>query len=148
MKASPARPVTDWLEAEDSWRALAARADRLIALQTVVARHFPGTPLTVASLVDGTLTLRAPNAAWVARLRQSIPSMLRRLQVQAPDIVQIRIAGQRLREDRRAAVLRVPRAAIPDTALRELSRLEAEDTGTPALNSALARLVARHRRRS
>lgn len=148
MKPSLARPITDWLEAEDSWRAVAARADRLVTLQTLVARNFPGTPLTVAALTDGILTLRAPNAAWAARLRQSIPSMLQRLQQQAPDIMQIRIATQRRQDDRRTAVLRVPRAPIPQTALRELARLQAEDTGTPALNSALARLVARHRRAS
>lgn len=147
MKSSLARSVTDWLDTEDSWRALAARADRLIALQTLVARNFPGAPLTAASVTDGTLTLRAPNAAWVARLRQSIPSMLQRLQAQAPDIRQIRIVAQRRQDHQRAAVLRVPRTAIPEAALRELARMQAEDTGTPALNSALARLVARHQRR-
>jgi len=143
MRPAPARAAAEWLADEGAFRALAARVDRLVALQSALAARFPKAPLSVVSLDAGTLTLRAPNAAWAARLRQSAPTMLQALRDYAAGIERIRIVTQRT-GDGSAAPVRVPRAASPSTALHELDRLR-EVTDAPALEQALARLVRHHR---
>ena len=143
MKPSTARAAAAWLDDESAFRALAARVDRLVEVQAALARHFPQVPLTVVALDADTLTLRAPNAAWAARLRQSTPSMLQALRSRFAGIGRIRIVTRRTGE-RSPAPVRVPRAAIPTQALRELDRLRAA-TDAPALGEALERLVRRHR---
>lgn len=143
MKPTSARAASAWLEDEDSFRALAARVDRLVELQSVLAERLPRVPLTVVALDAGTLTLRAPNAAWAARLRQSTPTMLQALQERFAGIERIRFVTQRTGDD--PAPVRTPRTAIPSAALRELDRLR-EATDAPALGDALRRLVRHHRR--
>lgn len=142
MNPTPARAAATWLEDETAFRALAARVDRLVELQSLLAEHFPKTPLTVLSLDAGKLTLRAPNAAWAARLRQSTPTMLKALQTRFAGLERIHFVTQRSGEAV-SAPSRTPRAAIPSTALRELDRLR-QTSDTPALGEALARLVRRH----
>ncbi len=143
MKPTSARHASAWLDDETGFRALAARVDRLVELQSALRERFAQAPLTVVSLDAGTLTLRAPNAAWAARLRQSTPTMLQALRARFAGIDSIRIVTQRAGEASRTPV-HAPRAAIPSAALRELDRLRA-DTDAPALGDALARLVRRHR---
>lgn len=143
MRSTPARAAAAWLDDETAFRALALRVDRLVELQSLLAARFPNVPLTVVTLDAGTLTLRAPNAAWVARLRQSAPTMLQALQARFAGIERIRIATQRTR-DAAPAPVRTPRAAIPSTALQELDRLRGS-TDAPALGAALERLVRHHR---
>lgn len=143
MKATSARAAAAWLDDEAGFRALALRVDRLVELQSLIAARFPNVPLTVVTLDAGTLTLRAPNAAWVARLRQSAPTMLQALQLQFPGIDRIRIVAQRIR-DTAAAPARTPRAAIPSTALHALEQLR-RSTDAPVLGTALERLVRHHR---
>lgn len=142
MKPAPARPAADWLEDESAFRALSARVDRLVALQSLLAGRFPGAPLTVVALDAGALTLRAPNAAWAARLRQSTPTMLQALRGHVAGIERIRIVTRKTGETA-AAPMRAPRAAIPSAALRELDRL-GRTTDAPALGEAIARLVRHH----
>lgn len=143
MKPVSTRPVTAWLDEETGFRALAARVDRLVELQSALREHFARAPLTVVALDAGTLTLRAPGAAWAARLRQSTPTMLQALRPRFAGIERIRIVTQRTGETTPAPA-RAPRAAIPSAALRELERLRA-CTDAPALGEALARLVRHHR---
>lgn len=143
MKPASARPAADWLADESAFRELHARVDRLVALQSLLAGRFPGAPLTVVALDAGTLTLRAPNAAWAARLRQSTPTMLQALRGHVAGIERIRIVTRRTGEST-PAPMRAPRAAIPSTALRELDRLR-EHTDAPALGQAIARLVRHHK---
>lgn len=145
MKPTTARAAAAWLDDESAFRALAARVDRLVELQSALRERFPQAPLTVVSLDADTLTLRAPNAAWAARLRQSTPSMLQTLGARFAGIGRIRIVTQRTGD---AAPMRAhpPRTAIPSAALRELDRLRAGvGHEAPALGEALARLVRRHR---
>lgn len=143
MKPTSARAAAAWLDDEAGFRALALRVDRLVELQSLIATRFPNVPLTVVTLDAGTLTLRAPNAAWVARLRQSAPTMLQALQLQFAGIERIRIVAQRIR-DTAAVPARTPRAAIPSTALHALEQLR-RSTDAPALDAALERLVRHHR---
>lgn len=143
MKPTPARPVSAWLDDESGFRALAARVDRLVEVQAALHERFGQAPLTVVSLDAGTLTLRAPNAAWAARLRQSTPTMLQALRQRFAGIERIRIVTRRT-GDASSRPAHAPRAAIPSAALRELDRLRA-GTDAPALGEALARLVRRHR---
>lgn len=74
--AATARSVASWLDAEPGFRALAARVDRLVALQARLAGACPGIPLTVVSLEAGTLTVMTPSAAWAGRLRQDRKSVV------------------------------------------------------------------------
>ncbi|MDT3678301.1 MAG: DciA family protein [Burkholderiaceae bacterium] len=143
MKPTSTRPVSAWLDDETGFRALAARVDRLVELQSALREHFAQAPLTVVSLDADTLTLRAPNAAWAARLRQSTPTMLQALRARFAGIDRIRIVTQRAGEASRTPA-HAPRAAIPSAALRELDRLRS-GTDAPALGDALTRLVRRHR---
>ncbi len=143
MKPISARPVTAWLDDESAFRALVARVDRLVELQSLLRERFAQAPLTVVALEADTLTLRAPNAAWAARLRQSTPTMLQAVRPRFAGIARIRIVTQRT-GDAAPAPAHAPRAAIPSAALRELERLRAS-TDAPALGDALARLVRRHR---
>ena len=143
MKPTSSRPVSAWLDDETGFRALAARVDRLVELQSALREHFAQAPLTVVALDAGTLTLRAPNAAWAARLRQSTPTLLQALRARFAGIERIRIVTQRAGEASSSRA-HAPRAAIPSAALRALDRLRA-DTDAPALGDALARLVRRHR---
>lgn len=143
MKPTSARAAAAWLDDEAGFRALALRVDRLVELQSLIAAHFPNVPLTVLTLDSGTLTLRAPNAAWVARLRQSTPTLLQALQLQFAGIDRIRIVAQRMR-DATPTHARTPRAAIPSTALHALERLR-RSTDAPALGAAIERLVRHHR---
>ncbi|MCD6679268.1 MAG: DUF721 domain-containing protein [Burkholderiaceae bacterium] len=143
MKPTSTRPVSAWLDDETAFRALAARVDRLVELQQALREHVAQAPLTVVALDAGTLTLRAPNAAWAARLRQSTPTLLQALRARFAGIDRIRIVTQRAGETSFAAA-HAPRAAIPSAALRELDRLRAA-TDAPALGEAIERLVRRHR---
>lgn len=143
MKSTPARAAAAWLDDEAAFRAVALRVDRLVELQSLLAAHFPNVPLTVVTLEAGTLTLRAPNAAWVSRLRQSAPTMLQALQSRLTGIERLRIVPQRMR-DAAPPAIRAPRAAIPSAVLCELDRLRGS-TDAPALGAALERLVRHHR---
>jgi len=143
MKPDSARAAAAWLDDEAGFRALALRVERLVELQSLLATRFPNAPLTVVTLDAGTLTLRAPTAAWVARLRQSVPTMLQALQLHFAGIDRIRIVTQR-RGDAVPPPVRAPRAAIPSTALHALDRLR-QSTDAPALGAAIERLVRHHR---
>jgi len=145
MKPTSARPATAWLDDESGFRALAAKVDRLVEVQATLRERFAQAPLTVVALDGDTLVLRAPNAAWAARLRQSTPTMLQALRERFAGIGRIRIVTQRS-VDALPARAHAPRAAIPSSALRDLERLRA-GTDAPALDEALGRLVRRHRAR-
>ncbi len=143
MKPISARPVAAWLDDETTFRALVARVERLVELQSVLRECCAQAPLTVVAVHAETLTLRAPNAAWAARLRQSTPTMLQALRPRFAGIARIRIVAQRT-GDAAPAPTRAPRAAIPSAALHDLDRLRA-GTDAPVLGQALARLVRHHR---
>ncbi len=141
--AITARSVASWLDAESGFRALAARVDRLVALQARLAGACPGIPLTVSSLDGDTLTLMTPGAAWAGRLRQMVPSLLALLREDCAQVSRIRIVPQRRTEGARRDA-GAPRAAVPARALGELAQLMADAEG-PALKQALANLIRRQR---
>lgn len=145
MKSAPARPAASWLDAEANFRALAARVDRLVALQARLAEACPRIPLVVMSLEAATLTVATPNAAWAARLRQMAPTLLEVLRRDCAQVSRIRIVPQR-RGAAPAPVASAPRPAVPPHALAELARLTAGIEASP-LKQALANLI-RHQRRA
>lgn len=141
--ATPARSVASWLDTESGFRALAARVDRLVALQARLAAACPRVPMTVVSLDEQTLTVMTPSAAWAGRLRQMAPTLLTVVRQDCGQVSRIRIVPQR----RASAAMRAagaPRAPLPPRALADLAQLMAEVEG-PALKQALANLVRRHR---
>ncbi|MCL4775473.1 MAG: DUF721 domain-containing protein [Burkholderiaceae bacterium] len=142
--AITARSVASWLDAESGFRALAARVDRLVALQARLAGACPGIPLTVSSLDGDTLTLMTPGAAWAGRLRQMVPSLLALVREDCAQVSRIRIVPQRrvVGPARRAGA---PRTALPPQALADFEQLMSDVEG-PALKQALANLIRRHRR--
>jgi len=141
--ATTARPVASWLDAESGFRALAARVDRLVALQARLVAACPRIPMTVVSLDAQTLTVTTPNAAWAARLRQMAPTLLAVVHQDCPQVNRIRILPQR-RAEGAARGLRSPRAAVPAQALGEFAQLMAGIEPSP-LKQALANLIRRQR---
>lgn len=141
--AATARSVTSWLDAESGFRALAARVDRLVALQARLAGACPGIPLTVVSLDEETLTVMTPSAAWAGRLRQMAPTLLALVREDCGQVSRLRIVPQR-HAGGPARAADAPRAAVPPRALTGLAQLMADVEG-PALKQALANLIRRHR---
>ncbi len=141
--AATARSVANWLDAESGFRALAARVDRLVALQARLAEACPGIPLTVVSLDEETLTVMTPSAAWAGRLRQMAPTLLTLVREDWAQVSRLRIVPQR-RAGGPARAVGAPRAAVPPRALANLAQLMADVEG-PALKQALANLIRRHR---
>lgn len=142
--ATTARPAALWLDAETGFRALAARVDRLLALQGHLAAACPRIPLTVVSLDEQTLTVSTPNAAWAARLRQMTPTLLAVVHQDCAQVNRIRIVPQR-RAEAAARPAVAPRAAVPARALGEMAELMSGLEGSP-LKQALANLIRRQRR--
>lgn len=139
-----ARPIHTWLEQESSFRAVAARVDRLVALQATLSEACPRVPMTVMSIDDETLTVSTPNAAWAARLRQLEPTLRAALQAKRAKINRIRIVPQRA-GGTSTAPARVPKQPIPAEALGALAQLRDTVEGAP-LKEALTNLL-RHQRR-
>jgi hypothetical protein len=142
--ATTARPAASWLDSESGFRALAARVDRLVALQARLAAACPRVPMTVLSLDGPTLTVMTPNAAWAARLRQMAPTLLAVVHQDCAQVMRIRVVPQR-RAPAAAHRPAAPRQPIPAPALAELARLKTETTA-PRLEQALANLIRRQRR--
>lgn len=142
MKPASARSVAHWLESESTFRGLAARVDRLVALQARLVEACPRVPLTVVAIDGETLTLQTRNAAWAARLRQMTPTLLDVARRDGAGVNRIRIVPQRGGIAQPPA--RAPRAAVPRQALHELERLR-QAIGAPALEQAIGRLVRRQR---
>ncbi len=140
---SAARPLHTWLEQESSFRAVAARVDRLVALQATITAACPRVPMTVMSIDGETLTVSTPNAAWAARLRQLEPTLRAALQAKRAKINRIRIVPQRA-SGTQAAPARVPKQPIPTEALTALAQLRDTVEGSP-LKEALTNLL-RHQR--
>lgn len=142
--ATPARSATSWLDTESGFRALAARVDRLVALQARLAAACPRVPMTVVSLDEQTLTVMTPSAAWAGRLRQMAPTLLTVVRQDCGQVSRIRIVPQRrvVGPARRAGA---PRTALPPQALADFEQLMSDVEG-PALKQALANLIRRHRR--
>ncbi len=141
--AASARSVASWLDAETGFRALAARVDRLVALQARLSGACPGIPLTVVALDEETLTVTTPSAAWAGRLRQMAPTLLRLVREDCAQVSRLKIVPQR-RTGGSARAAGAPRAAVPPRALAELAQLMADVEG-PALKQALANLIRRQR---
>ncbi len=141
--ATTARSVTGWLDTESGFRALAARVDRLVALQARLAAACPRIPMTVVSLDEQTLTVMTPSAAWAGRLRQMTPTLLAVVHQDCIQVSRIRIVPQR-RAAAGLATAAPPRAGVPARALVDLAQLMAETEG-PALKQALANLIRRQR---
>jgi len=141
--ATTARSVTSWLDTESGFRALAARVDRLVALQARLAAACPRIPMTVVSLDEHTLTVMTPSAAWAGRLRQMAPTLLAVVHQDCGQVSRIRIVPQRraVGPTRVGAQARTP---VPQRALGELAQLMSEVEG-PALKQALANLIRRQR---
>lgn len=75
----PARKLDFYLGADDALRAFSRAARRLGQLQEVLVAHVPAElrdSLRVKQLRDGTLTLKAANAAVATRVKQLSPRLL------------------------------------------------------------------------
>ncbi|MGD9943087.1 MAG: DciA family protein [Burkholderiaceae bacterium] len=142
MKTS-ARPIHSWLEQETSFRAVAARVDRLVALQAAIATACPRIPMTVVSIDGETLTVSTPSAAWAARLRQLEPTLRAALEAERAKVNRIRIVPQRTGMAR-AEAPKPPKRPIPSNALGELKAL-CETVEGSHLKEALTNLLRRHR---
>ena len=97
--------------------------------------------MTVSGLADGTLTVVVPGAAWASRLRQGEPSLVAALAREGVRVQRLKIRPRRQAEA--VAPPPAPKKPPPPEALAALAALRAE-ADAPALQQALARMLARH----
>jgi len=141
MHARSSRPAQDWLSRDPAFRQLARQVDDLVALQRALHKASGGAPLTVSGLADGTLTVVVPGAAWASRLRQIEPSLVAALAREGMRVQRLKIRPRRQAEP--AAPRPAPKKPPPAEALAALAALGAA-ADAPALQQALARMLARH----
>lgn len=131
----------DWLRREPVLAALGEQAARLASLQAALDRCAPGLNLTVIALDRDTVVVGTRHAAQAARLRQTLPTLVAGLNQAGWPVNQIRIRPRWQSEPARPPrLVREGPNAGAVASLRTLS----ESVTTPALKTALARLVARH----
>ena len=142
---SVARPALHWLDDQQEFRALAARAQGLVRLQEDLLRCCRHRGLMAVSLEAGTLRVATPGAALAARLRQTEPSLVSALRSAGWPVERIQFRPLRP-EDMAPPAPFEPRQDIPRQALDGLRELhgQAED---PRLKQALERLLKHHARR-
>lgn len=141
MQARSSRPVLSWLDRDPAFRQLARQLDDLVALQRVLHKASGGAPVIVSGLADGTLTVVVPGAAWASRLRQVEPSLVAALAREGVRVQRLKIRPRRQAEA--VAPPPAPKKPPPPEALAALAALRAE-ADAPALQQALARMLARH----
>ncbi|HPU54030.1 MAG TPA: hypothetical protein PK359_20910 [Burkholderiaceae bacterium] len=141
------RPVFDWLGNDPNCRQLALQAERLVALQAVLAAVSPLPGLIPLELDDeGCLKVATPGAAAAAKLRQLEPSLIAELVSRGWKVKRIRFRPQPA-SGSPPAPIPVPRAPIPPSALSELDAL-AQRTPAGGLKQALANLLRHQAHRS
>ena len=143
MRPNAPRHALGWLDQEAGFRALADRAQRLLALQEDLRRSAAGLELTALGVEHDCLLVGTPGAAVAAKLRQMEPTIVEDLYSRGWQIKRIRFRPQPKAGS--AAARFEARAAIPASALARLGDL-AKETSSPALKEALANLLRGQRR--
>jgi len=129
----------------DTVSALYHHALKLIELQNQLKALIPA-PLdehvTIANCRNGILTVHTDSAAWAARLRFEVPSMLEKLNDISPDahLQTIRI---KVRPSERIPAPAIRKLSISDDTAR-LLRDVAESLSDPELRASLLRLSRHH----
>ena len=139
---STARPVFAWLGEDATARALAQRADRMVALQAALALASPLSGLVALELdTAGVLRVAAPSAAAAAKLRQLEPSLVAALRRQGWTVERLRVRPQP-REGSPPPPPLPPRDPMPAQALAAFGAI-AREAPEGALRDAL-RALLRH----
>lgn len=146
MKSRGPRSTSFYLHAANQLRAPCELAYRLIDLQRALQAIGPemATQYRISHIKSGALVVTADSGAAAAKLRQSAPAVLAKLQRHGdlPDIARIEVRV-RLRFDEPA---RRKRAVISGEGLNQLERYAANLDEMP-LKAALTALIARQRGR-
>ena len=142
MKRTASRNALGWLEQQADFRALADRAERLLALQTDLGACAPSHSLVAMGITNETLLVGTTNASTAAKLRQLEPSIVAALCDRGWQIKRIRFRPQPpgANASRPAAALKAP---IPASALGGLASLR-EEVSNPALKEALTNFLRGH----
>jgi len=119
---------------------------RIAALQRLYAACAPTELLATTRVVadrNGTLVVAADNSAVAAKLRQSLPRLLKNLQKQSAQVngIQVQVQVKNPAATPRPAPDRPP---LPIDLIDDFSRL-ARQVRDPGLQAALARFAARRR---
>lgn len=144
----PVQKIGDVIATSGNLKALAREAQHLRDLQQLL---FEATPPALAAasritnLRSGTLVISADNAAIAAKLRQLAPRLLSHIQKQAVEVTGIRVDVQVSTHEIKAEDEFTKRPLPPD-AIQKFGRLS-DSLPTSPLKSALARLVARRRKK-
>lgn len=144
MKRTAPRNALAWLENQDEFRALADRAERLLALQADLSTVCPSHSLVAMGIENEALVAGTPNASTAAKLRQLEPSIVAALRDRGWQIKRIRFRPQ----PPGAAGTRPPtrlKTPVPADALQRLARLR-EEASSPALKEALTNFLRDHPR--
>jgi hypothetical protein len=96
FKAAQARDAADFLRSNNALSAILPTASRLVALQNECATIMPSMfkACEVLHLSEGQLTLRTPNAALAAKLKQQLPTLQSQLIARGWQVNTIRIKVQ------------------------------------------------------
>lgn len=140
-----AHKVDFYLTASDRLQSLFNQAQALLRLQRIFAATAPASlakSCKVAAMEQKTLVLYADNGAIAAKLKQSLPSLLARLQLNGVEVTALRVEVQALQVPQRAK--KNPHAELSDAALGSLKGLSAGLAESP-LKTAIERMVARHK---
>ena len=142
MKRTAPRSALGWLEDQAEFRALADRAERLLALQADLSAVSPAHSLVAMGVENEALMVGTPNASMAAKLRQLEPSIVAALRDRGWQIKRIRFRPQ----PPGAAGSRPPprlKAPVPTEALKGLAQLR-EEASSPALKEALTNFLRGH----
>lgn len=133
------------LKADQDGASLLQIAEQAIALQKVLSSWpaLRGVRFQAGPVKQGALVLYVANPSALARIKQSIPSLIEMLQSRGWLIHQIKVKIQTLGTNPSASNASGKRAVFSDRALKEWQKLE-ESIEDPNIKAATARLNQRH----
>lgn len=141
-----AQPLQALIGNAPGLQALGQAMRRIAALQRLYAACAPTELLATTRVVaerNGTLVVAADNSTVAAKLRQSLPRLLKNLQKQSAQVKGIQVQVQ-VKNPAAAPRPARDRKALPIDLIEDFSRL-ATRVRDPGLGAALARFAARRR---
>lgn len=147
VKAPKARDAADFLRSNSALSAILPAASRLVTLQLECAAILPGMfrSCEVLHLGEGQLTLRTPNAALAAKLKQSLPKLQDQLVLRGWQVNTIRIKVQ-VKAPAPPTPPRIP-PVLPTRAVSAFAALEQTLENSPrnlALKTAIESIIRRN----
>jgi hypothetical protein len=147
VKAPQARDAADFLRSHNTLSALMPTAARLVTLQQECFAILPGMfhACEILHLHEGLLTLRTPNAALAAKLKQHLPKLQAQLAGRGWQVNDVRLKIQV--RSAPAPITPRPPPILPSGAVSAFAELERSLENSPrnqALRTALESIIRRN----